>query len=149
MQVFGTEGDILVPWPWIPSREGGSTKIILNQRKAGAATTQEIEVQTSEWLYGIEADHVAANIVNRQAPAISWADTLGNMKMQDNWRASFGQVFDAEKPGNVETVSRRPLRVALPKIAKTQAAPAARAGGPGRRSNRRPRRNPRRRRSPR
>jgi predicted dehydrogenase/aryl-alcohol dehydrogenase-like predicted oxidoreductase len=111
-QVFGTEGNILVPWPWIPSREGGTTKILL--QKEGDPQPQEILVETQAWLYGIEADVVAANLDRRQArsPAMSWDDTLGNMRTLDRWRQEIGLVYDTEKPqGKTLTVAKRPLAV--------------------------------------
>jgi predicted dehydrogenase/aryl-alcohol dehydrogenase-like predicted oxidoreductase len=114
VQIFGTEGNILLPWPWIPGREGGETKIIL--QKKGQAQPEEISVETSEWLYGIEADTAAANIERRQAPspAMTWDDSLGNMKTLDRWRESFGFQYDSEKlDAGWPTVSRRPLAVSL------------------------------------
>jgi len=112
VRIFGSDGHILVPSPWIPAREGGTTKIIL-QRK-GEAQPEEILVETKEWLYAIEADAVAANIDRRQAPfpAMTWADTLGNMKTLDRWRESIGVVYDAEKSEALTlTVAGRPLAV--------------------------------------
>ena len=109
VQVFGSEGNILVSTPWIVSREGGTTEIVVKVNKD--KEPQRIAVQTGEWLYGLEADHVAANIARRQAPAMSWGDSLGNAKAMDAWRASFGLVYEAEKPENVPTVCRRPLNV--------------------------------------
>ncbi|MBE3134638.1 MAG: aldo/keto reductase, partial [Acidobacteria bacterium] len=111
IEVFGTEGHIVVPWPWIPSREGGRTTILVH--KNGAEKPEEIAIETSAWLYGLEADVVAANLAQRQAapPAMSWDDTLGNMQTLDRWRESIGLVYDAEKPEAVRTVHRRPLRV--------------------------------------
>ncbi len=100
------------PTPWVPAREGGTVKIIVKKRKD--KEPQEIAIETSEWLYGIEADTVAANVESRQAafPAMSWDDTLGNMKMLDAWRQSFGFVYDAEKPeARTRTVHGRPLAV--------------------------------------
>jgi aryl-alcohol dehydrogenase-like predicted oxidoreductase len=112
VRIFGSEGNILIPSPWIPSREGGSVKIIVKKNKD--KEPQEIVVETTDWLYGIEADTVAANIENRQAkfPAMGWDDTLGNMKTLDAWRLSFGFVYDAEKPaGQMQPVHGRPLAV--------------------------------------
>ena len=112
-QIFGSEGNILLPWPWIPSREGGATKILL--QKKGDAPPQEIVVETSEWLYGLEADVVAANLERREAPppAMSWDDSLGNMRTLDRWRQEIGLVYDLEKPqGKTLTVAKRPLAVA-------------------------------------
>jgi len=111
IEVYGTEGHIIVPWPWIPSREGGATRIVVH--KNGAEKPEEIVVETAEWLYGIEADTVAKHLAARQAPApaMSWDDTLGNMRALDRWRAEIGLVYECEKPGAVPTVHRRPLRV--------------------------------------
>jgi len=112
VQIFGSEGNILLPWPWIPSREGGATKIIL-QRK-GQPNAEEIVIDTKDWLYGIEADTVAANLERRQArfPAMSWDDTLGNMKTLDRWRESFGFQYEAEQlSAPWPTITRRPLAV--------------------------------------
>ena len=111
LEVYGSEGHIVVPWPWVPSREGGSSRILLHRK--GAESPEEIVVETDEWLYGIEADVVAAHLANRQAlsPAMSWDDTLGNMKTLDAWREQIGLTYEMEKPGRVPTVHRRPLEV--------------------------------------
>ena len=111
IEVYGTEGHIVVPWPWIPAREGGAVKILVH--KNGAEKPEEIVIETETWLYGLEADTVAANLEARQAPspAMSWDDTLGNMRTLDRWRESIGLVYEAEKPGAVPTVHRRPLKV--------------------------------------
>lgn len=110
VRIFGEEGSITVLNPWIPSCEGGLTKILIN-KKGGI---QEISIETKEWLYAIEADTVAKNIEARQAssPAMTWEDTLGNMKTLDLWRSSFGFVYDSEKPeAQTLPVSKRPLTV--------------------------------------
>ncbi|MHB9024126.1 MAG: Gfo/Idh/MocA family protein [Armatimonadota bacterium] len=97
VRIFGSEGSIMLPTPWIPTREGGTTKIIVQQK--GSHEPQEILVETDEWLYAMEADIVARHLADRQAPspAMSWADTLGNMQTLDRWRAEIGLVYDAEK----------------------------------------------------
>jgi predicted dehydrogenase/diketogulonate reductase-like aldo/keto reductase len=111
VKIYGSEGSILIPQPWIPARDGGTTKIIVH--RLNDETPQDILIKTDEPLYAIEADTVAANLANRQAkfPAMSWDDTLGNMKTLDCWRESIALVYEQEKPQNVPTVHRRPLRV--------------------------------------
>ncbi len=101
-EIFGSEGRIHVPQPWQPGRVGPPE--ILVYRK-GAEEAERIETESGD-LYGIEADCVAASIGERQAcsPAMSWDDTLGNMKALDAWRAAIGQRFDAEKPENSHPV---------------------------------------------
>lgn len=97
VQVFGTEGHITVPWPWIPAREGGTCRILVNRK--GKEQPEEIVIETEQYLYGMEADTVAANIDRRQAPppAMTWDDTLGNMRTLDAWRESIGLVYESEK----------------------------------------------------
>jgi predicted dehydrogenase len=97
LRVFGTEGYIEVPWPWAPARDSGSTRMLLH--RSGRQEPEEIVLHTEEWLYAMEADTVAANIERRQAapPAMTWDDTLGNMKTLDRWRESIGLVYDFEK----------------------------------------------------
>jgi len=112
VKIFGSEGDILIPDPWIPGREGGTTRIILHRK--GEKQPQEILVETDQGLYSIEADTVAEHIDDRQAPfpAVTWADTLGNMRTLDRWRESIGLVYESERPeAQVAPVHGRPLGV--------------------------------------
>jgi len=112
VRIYGSEGAIFIPSPWIVSREGGKSLIELHKR--GGDVPERIEVKTDRWLYAIEADVVAANIEKRQAPspAMSHEDSLGNMKTLDQWREALGLVYPVEKPeGLKKTVAGRPLRV--------------------------------------
>jgi len=127
VRIFGSEGNIVVPSPWIPARDGGTVKISV--RKNSEKEPREIAVETQEKLYGIEADTVAANIERRQAqsPAMSWDDTLANLKALDMWRESLGLVYDVEKAdGQKLPVHKRPLP------ALGQSAVGKRAAAPGR-----------------
>lgn len=110
IEVFGTEGQISVPIPWIPNREGGTSAILLQRD----GETEEITVETDRWLYGLEADTVARHAEERQArfPAMSWDDTLGNMRALDRWREEVGLVYPMERAeGLKRTFVGRPLRV--------------------------------------
>ncbi len=112
VRIYGSEGSILLPEPYLPAREGGAARIVI--RKRGQSEPQEIVVQSPRPLYTIEADTVAEHIAERQAPspAMTWEDSLGNMKALDRWRHAVGVVYDAEKPGaNRVPVHGRPLAV--------------------------------------
>jgi len=110
-RVYGTDGWIDVPNPWLPCRDGRPAGIVVHRPQA---TPEEIAVDEPE-LYASEADHVAAHIAEGQAPAMSWDDTLGNLAVLDSWRAQVGVVYPGEGPadniapvsGNVVTVERR------------------------------------------
>jgi len=108
--VYGSEGSIFMADPFVPARDGGAVRIVV--RKRGQPEPQEIVVQSALPLYAIEADTVAAHIAERQAPspAMTWEDSLGNMKSLDRWRQAVGVVYEVEKPEvNKLPVHRRPL----------------------------------------
>ncbi len=111
LRVFGSEGSLHLPNPFTPSREGGSTSIFLH--RAGAKQPEEIVVQTADYLYALEADAVADALAQgrKESPAITVADTLGNMAALDAWRQSAGLVYESEKPEfPFPTVSGGPLQ---------------------------------------
>jgi len=110
VQIFGTEGSLDLPTPYLMAREGGATSIFLN--RAGAAKPEEIVIKTDEYLYALEADSVGDALAQGQleSPHMTVADTLGNMAALDAWRASAGLVYKSEKPEfSFPTVSREPL----------------------------------------
>ncbi|MBN8217400.1 MAG: aldo/keto reductase [Spirochaetes bacterium] len=110
VRIYGSAGNLVVPTPWVVSREGGVSKILL--KKNSEKDVQEILVETPEWLYGIEADTVAENLAAGQAkfPAMSHADTLGNIRLQDAWREQIGLEYDAEKEAGWSLpLHKRPL----------------------------------------
>ena len=110
VRVFGSEGSLYVPNPWVPSRwDRAACRIILQRH--GSKAPEEVLVEAPDDLYTYEADMVARHIQQRQAPAMTWDDTLGNMRLLDQWRQQAGMVYDLEKPQNLtRTVAGRPLR---------------------------------------
>jgi predicted dehydrogenase len=95
VRVYGNEGWLHVPVPWIPAREGGTTILYLHRR--GAAAPEEIAIAAPP-LYALEADAFAAALAagRREVPQMTLADTLGNMTVLDQWRAAIGLVYDAD-----------------------------------------------------
>ena len=108
LRIFGSEGSIFVPEPWTP-RLGAALNMFV-QKNDGSS--EKITVENNRDLYALEADTVAAHLDERQSPTMNWQDTLGNMKVLDQWRAALGVVFDSEKPtGQTLPVHKRPLQV--------------------------------------
>jgi len=95
VRITGSEGTISIPSLWIPAREGGKVSITVHRQ---GKDPEEIVIETKDWLYGLEADTVARHAAERQAPAMSWDDSLGNMRTLDRWRESIGLTYDLEKP---------------------------------------------------
>ncbi len=101
VRIFGTQGSILVPVPWVPTPTGGSSTIIVRRNDGERIDiAQEITIDCPANIYSLEADVVATHLHERQAPAMTWDDTLGNMKMLDRWRAAIGLVYERERPEN-------------------------------------------------
>ncbi len=86
-RIYGTEGWLHVPEPWVPAREGGAVRMFLHH--GGDLVPEEIVVRTDDWLYGLEADAFATALTRGEpdVPQMSTADTLGNMAVLDAWRA--------------------------------------------------------------
>ena len=109
VRIYGSEGWLLVPSPWVISRDGGVSKLILH--KAGAPAPEEIIVEGAP-LYALEADAFAAAVRAglSDVPQMSTGDTLGNLATLDQWRAAIGLTYEAEKPAAyTHTIARRPL----------------------------------------
>lgn len=80
LRIYGTEGWVVVPQPWVPGR---LSEIIV---KPAEKRQKIIRIRTTLGLYAIEAHAVADAIDKRQSQAMSWEDTLGNAKTLDMWR---------------------------------------------------------------
>lgn len=109
-RVFGTEGTIHIPSPWLVARDGGEWSFTL--QRAGQDEAEILSGQEPRGLYGVEADTFARSLEagHALAPAMSPEDTLGNMQALDAWRNELGFVYDEEKPDfNRPAVHRGPI----------------------------------------
>jgi predicted dehydrogenase len=95
VRIFGSQGSILLPSPWLP-HVGDDLSILV--KKNEESSIQRIAVDNTRDQYALEADMVAEHLDEQQAPAMTWNDTLGNMKTLDRWRTALGVVYDADKP---------------------------------------------------
>jgi predicted dehydrogenase/aryl-alcohol dehydrogenase-like predicted oxidoreductase len=112
LRIWGSEGQILVPQPWFPGRDSVAQIVVA---RAGQEP-ETVSVEADRPLYALEADTVASAIAEgrtqAQSPAMTWADSLGNMRTLDAWRRELGLVFDNERPAALAArVSGRPLAV--------------------------------------
>lgn len=94
-RVYGTEGWLEVPHPWVITRGGGALTFRLHRR--GAAEPETITTEAGN-IYGLEADAVAEALRGggRAVAAMTPEDTLGNLAALDRWRAALGLSYPAD-----------------------------------------------------
>lgn len=87
--VYGQQGHIHLPDPWLPggSRQSCDTEFTIHR---DGKKPQRVAVKADKPTYAIEAEVVADSLPNLQPrwPAMTWDDTLGNMRLLDAWRAA-------------------------------------------------------------
>ncbi|GAB2613085.1 aldo/keto reductase [Kribbella endophytica] len=105
VKILGSDGFLVVEDPWFGG-DGKPTHVTVH--KIGQEP-RDISAEPA-FIYAAEADAVAAAIEQRQAPEMSWADTLGNLEVQDEWRKLIGQQYASERDdAAVPTATGRPL----------------------------------------
>lgn len=118
LRIIGSEGRIEVADFWFASgHKGGVGKIDIIKGK----DRQTIEVAEDRYLYSFEVDAAGEAIRNQSQefayPGMSWADTLGNLRVMDQWRASVGLEY------GVESAAKRVLNIAGGKVAPGNSVP--------------------------
>lgn len=93
VRVYGSAGRIVIHSPWLPER--GGREPILEVYRDGQNEPEFLRIEDDRGLYAREADVVAENLTTRQAPfpAMTWEDSLGNMRMLDSWRRAIGMRY--------------------------------------------------------
>jgi predicted dehydrogenase len=90
--VFGERGKIVLPNPWIPGgrRQNTATELTIVREGRDA---EQVRVDTEQATYAIEAELVLDSLPAMEPawPAMSHADTLGNMRVLDSWQAALGR----------------------------------------------------------
>ena len=121
VRVFGSKGSLTLPVPYVSARSGAMPGRIIVRVHGQEEQTIEIPTELTSYVYEADVCGEAILAGRRQAPApaMSWDDTLGNLRAQDAWRAAIGLTYESEKPAALTalTPAGRPL-------ARTPAAPA-------------------------
>lgn len=85
-RVCGSKGTLILEKPWFASWGPGKSKIVF--QKNWSSPKRDIWVTSDKGLYAIEADEVGNCIRKglKQSQVMSWADSLGNAKLLDQWQ---------------------------------------------------------------
>ncbi len=116
LQIFGDTGRIHLANPWMGSDRDGNWSFELRRSGQDAETIEG----NAPPLYEIEIDHVAECIASgaRQSPLVSFADSLRNARVLDDWRQAVGLAFPMESAREhrppLATTFRRPTTLARP-----------------------------------
>jgi predicted dehydrogenase len=91
--VFGEQGKIVLPNPWIPGGGRQNTATELTIVRDGR-NEEHVRVQTEQATYAIEAELVLDSLPALEPawPAMTHADTLGNMRVLDSWQAALARL---------------------------------------------------------
>jgi predicted dehydrogenase len=91
--VFGDEGKIVMPDPWIPQSKRQCLETSYTIHRDGKEP-ETVAIKTPLATYAIEAELVADTLPALEPawPAMTWADTLGNMRVLDAWKAALASA---------------------------------------------------------
>lgn len=108
VRIFGSEGRITLPIPYHANRVAGEDGRIIIHRN-GEKEPREITVASSITAFAQEADTFARAVLDGQLaatpPAMTPADTLGNLRALDRWRDAIRLTYDQEKSANYRTTT--------------------------------------------
>jgi len=111
IEIYGADGRITVPYPWVCDRrsaEGG--RILLT----AGGKTKELEQRVDRTSFSLETDVVARAVAagrqEAESPAMAWDDSLGNLAVLDRWRDAVGVVYEAETEQGSRPIRGLPLR---------------------------------------
>lgn len=109
VHITGTEGTIHLPNPWVCDRHQPEVGRLILQKRDGTSP-QEILIPTEVTSFSLEQDVASGAILAGRseppAPAMTWADTAGNMRVLDLWRKAIGLTYPAEKESHAEPLRR-------------------------------------------
>ncbi len=99
-RIYGTLGRIVVENPWAASRD----KPAITRITVHAHETQTHTIEADCTCFAAEADIVGEAVAKGQTeaspPAMTWDDTLGNMRTLDAWRAAINLTYEADGKGS-------------------------------------------------
>jgi len=96
VRIFGSEGRISLSAPWHPALETDFSEIVIERGKK-EKDTEVIRVPAPGTTYSYEIDAVRAQLEQRQAAEMSWADSLGNALALDWFRRELGVSYAADR----------------------------------------------------
>ena len=105
--VTGSKGVLHLTSPWVPGRDAGPSDTTIEVTVGGEVRVEPLK--HPEHLFTFEAEvasaAIAAGKVQADAPAMGWADSIGNAIALDRWRRAVGYALPMEAPDAVRVLS--------------------------------------------
>jgi predicted dehydrogenase/aryl-alcohol dehydrogenase-like predicted oxidoreductase len=114
LRIIGTKGRIELANFWFAGGKQGGKATIRIFKSDGSV--EEVEVDEPRHLYSFEVD-AASNAIRAGRrefafPGMSRSDSIGNLRVLDQWRAAIGLEYSGEKPANrTKTLKGEALKV--------------------------------------
>jgi predicted dehydrogenase len=96
VRVYGSDGRITLPSPWLPGRIPPEPTIILERK---GAEPEVVSTAADAGVYTVEVD-VVNDLVGageRSSRVMSWGDSLANMRTLDRWRSAAGVTYEDDR----------------------------------------------------
>ena len=97
--IEGSDGKIILDDPWMPGRNGGPYHSIIRIIKDDKE--EVIDFKGPEHLFFFEAELSSQTILKEKQqvphPGMTWEDTLGNLKVLDQWRKKINYYIKEDK----------------------------------------------------
>lgn len=133
LRVYGSEGRLIVPNPWLANRGSPDSGKILVHRN-GESSPRTVTVGADATSFTLEADFFGDAVLNGRPapaePAPCLADTLGNLRTLDLWRESIGLTYAQETPARFRRTTAAGLPLRRPHDAPIPAGRIAGVGKP-------------------
>ncbi|KAB0679381.1 aldo/keto reductase [Aureimonas leprariae] len=126
VEVRGTKGRITLLNPWMAGGKSGEEAVLVVEPNGAEARRISVPHGQNTYAREIEAvgEAVRAGATEYRAPGMSQADTLGNLRALDAWRASIGQSYSFERVESARPpLAGRPVRFERTGTIPTRAMP--------------------------
>ncbi|QDU70953.1 aldo/keto reductase [Mucisphaera calidilacus] len=119
--IAGTRGTITLPNPWLNSRgEPDHAQLILEAE----GKTQTVDCPSELNSFGYEIGEASRAILagEKESPAMSWNDSLGQARTLDLWRRTIRLRYPSESPERFQTPRsrKRPQSRTTPRISQAE-----------------------------
>jgi predicted dehydrogenase len=96
VRIYGSEGEVTIPSPWLPGRIGATAEIVVRRR---GSEPDVVAVPLGSDVYTVEVDAVNGFVRagERSAAVMPMEESLANMRTLDRWRRAIGVWYEGDE----------------------------------------------------